>query len=155
MLSFMNGNKHLDFRKNLNKPMSMKSHSSYLEIIEDLVENFIKKSSPDLVLHFTNPLYLKLLEKVFGLNIDDKVTFLNDIEISTIITEPLLSIKKLKELQDIHLKLKKIVIEQIIIQKRKGILSDICENLKSEISNTELSVLLMTMVLLQELQEKV
>jgi len=150
MLSFMNGNKHLDFRKNLNKPMSMKSLSSYQKIIEDLVEdlveNFIKESSPDLVFHFTNPLYLELLEKVFGLNIDDKVTFLNDIEISTIITEPLLSINKLKKLQDTYLKLEQIVIEQIIVQKRKGILNDICENLKSEISDKELSVLLMTMV---------
>ncbi|MFV0563499.1 cytochrome P450 [Malaciobacter mytili] len=151
MLSFMNGAEHLKLRKIISKPMSMKSISIYKDqinnIIEKILDNFLKESNPDLVLHFTNPLYISIIEDIFGFKIKDKDVFLKNIELSTTITEPLLSIKSLKKLQKNYLELAEEIHKQIIIEKNSGLLDEISKNMKENIEEKQLIIILMTLVI--------
>jgi len=150
-LSFMDDEKHLQFRKVLTKPMSSHAMGSYQQGIQksvvQVLDHFVLEENPDLVKHFTDPLYIKLLDNVFGLQIEDTSSFLQDIATSTRITEPMLSLRELKQVQETLIRLKRIVETNVSDHHASGLLKDVYESGREALDEEELIILLTTLVI--------
>lgn len=150
MLSFMSGERHLLFRRVIRQPMSKRSVSCYQDRIakasKEVVASFLKEPAPDLVLHFTNPLYLQLVRDIFGVEIIDEVHFLKLVSQATLITEPLRSLKDLKRLQSELVLLEELVATQLKNRTVNGLADDICEKACGDLKENEIVVLLLALI---------
>ena len=151
-LFFMNGEEHLLFRKILAKPMSMQSMLTFQESMTknviEVLNTFTTLKEPDLLKDFSDPLFIKLVINTYGLKINDEAKFLQNISNAMFITEPMLSLRVLKKLQQSLIELKNMVKEQILDgTSNKGLINEINKNASSIVDDDQIYIILIILII--------
>lgn len=122
LLTFMQGREHQSVKKVLSEVLSVTELVQFDADIRGVVEQVIGSLTPrlncnnstnkseltpavDIVKDIENPLFIGIVERVFGLQVDDHETLVCDTNNALRIAEPMQSVKKLLAIQDIFVRL--------------------------------------------------
>jgi len=151
MFSFMNGERHFQFRRLIAAPMSSKSmegyHPIFRSIADETINRLKKASCPDLIADFADPIYVLSVEKILGLKVDDEVGFLEDVDTAATLVEPLLPLRQLKIVQNTLVRLYKWVSNQESSFAEGSVAAQVYSKYQGVISHQEMIVLLLTLVI--------
>lgn len=136
MLSFMQGSMHKEIKKQLLAPLGAENLSRYEKPTSDVGNNVLlalsqKKDDIDLVIDIEEPLFLGIVQQVFGFVSGNLETFLRDVDISLKVAEPVQSVKTLLKIQDALTRIIGDITVQINQPGKPGLLYDIHNTLRS------------------------
>lgn len=136
MLSFMQGSLHKEIKKQLIAPLGTENLSKYEKLTGDLGNKVLvalsqKRDDIDLVTDIEEPLFLGVVQEVFGFVPGNSATFLRDVDVSLKVAEPVQSIKTLLKIQDALTEIINDITVQLNLPNKPGLLFDIHKSLCS------------------------
>ncbi|ABC30340.1 Cytochrome P450 [Hahella chejuensis KCTC 2396] len=149
MLSFMEGASHLALKKvalsSLQHGLIIMDKLCLHAVTRERLQQLKLQSQVDLVNDLCDPLFTDMISILFGLDIPDRADFLALIDKAAAITEPLLPIRRLKEVQNAFLTLRDMIGGQWRTL-RPGILSAMQQH-GDGLGQEELLILMATLVI--------
>ena len=150
-LPFMQGEEHLRIRKQINKLFTRQALKEWSPNIVAAVDYRIcqldTNKPSDLILDVVDPLYMDLVEEVFGVKLPDRETFIRNVEVATNAVERMASVSQLKKLQKILIDLDELVSQQLSIFEKNTLFRQIVDKVNSEINQEDVVSILLALLI--------
>lgn len=150
-LPFIDGQEHHRIRRLVNRLFTKKAVQKWIPVIQSTttlrLEALKGMESPDLIVDVTDAFYMDLLEHLFGLQIPNRIQFMQQIEVAINVTERMASISQLKTLQKTLSDLYQMVLGQIEHFKPSTIFHEIVHELSDQMEEKDLVTTLIVLII--------
>lgn len=150
-LPFMHGEEHLKIRKTINRLFTRVAVRKWQKNIEEAVDYRLSQlesnSSLDLIVDILDPLYIDLVEILFGVKVPDRKKFIRQIEIATNAVERMASVSQLLKLQDVLIELDDLVSSQLNTFEPDTLFAEIVSNVKNELCQDKIVASLIVLLI--------
>lgn len=153
ILSFMQGGIHKQIKKQLLNPLGLENLDQYQRCIDEVCDKAIadlaqKQDAVDLVRDIEEPLFVGIVQHVFGYIPDSIESFLKDVDVSVKIAEPVQSVKTLLHIQTVFTNMLIAITEQLKTPHKSGLIYDIHNTLSDEAKAYNLEQIAATIAIL-------
>lgn len=150
-LPFMQGPEHLRLRKLVNRRFTraevIKWNPKIAKIIAKRVEQIKTCEQYDLIVDIIDPLYMDLIEQLFGVKIPERKKFISQIEIATNSVERMSSVSQLQKLQNTLAELDELVTKQLKTFTADTLFGEIVQSVENALEQIEIvSVLIVLLI---------
>ncbi|WP_418637763.1 cytochrome P450 [Winogradskyella sp.] len=148
---FQSGESHLESRRYLSTFFNKKNAELWRKTIQTQIRFVFEKipfeEEVDLLLYFTDPIYLLSVKNIIGVDFDNDIDFLSLVNTAKNFTEPILSLKKNQKLQESISSINNLVKKSLKKnQKKSNSLIEVLDNHK-EMSLEQKSVLITSVII--------
>lgn len=150
-LPFMHGEEHLIIRKQINKLFINTAIQKWIPNINTAADFRLTqlegRHQLDLIVDILDPLYMDLVEKLFGVVLFERKKFIKQIEVATNAVERVASISQLVRLQNILLELDALLDEQFESFAEHTLFNNIIYQTKDNMSRESIITLLIVLLI--------